>query len=239
VTRDALLIHGLSSSPEGWWRVRGWLADGGWETRTVALLGHGGRGPAASYSLEAYAADVLAAEPGPHDLVVAHSLGGSIATVLAAADPAWTARLVLLDPVWFISPDRLQRTAAEQVAEIGYTAESLDAAKPFWDPRDRAGKLAAIAAVEPDAVARTFGDVTTWDLRQVARDISVPTLVLGGDPDVYTMLEPADAFEVSEDAAAMRYVVVPGAGHSPHRDAPDATRTALADWLETSTWNAG
>lgn len=231
----ALLIHGLSSSPGGWWRVRDWLQQAGWDTSTVALLGHGGRGAASDYSLSSYATDVLAAAPGPHDLVVAHSLGGSIATVLAAADPGWTRRLVLLDPVWYLAPESLPATASEQVAELGWTAESLAAAKPHWDPRDRQTKLDAIAAAEPDAVARTFGDAASWDLRDLARRITVPTLVLGGDPDVYTMLEPADAWEVAEDAAQMRYVVVPGAGHSPHRDAPDATRTALEEWLEEET----
>ena len=228
---NALLIHGLGSSPDGWWRVRGWLDGAGWRSNTVALLGHGGRGPAPSYELEAYAADVLAAAPGPHDLVIAHSLGGSIATVLAAADPAWTTRLVLLDPVWFIPADELPATSAAQVAELGYTPETIALAKPHWDERDRAGKLAAAAAVQPDAVARTFGDPTRWDLRELARTIAAPTLVLGGDPGVYTMLEPADAYDVSQDAAHMQYVIVPGAGHSPHRDAPDATRAALLDWL--------
>ena len=48
--------------------------------------------------------------------------------------------------------------------------------------------------------------------------------MLGGDPAVYTMLEPADGYEVREDTLEMEYRVVPGAGHSPHRDVPDATR---------------
>jgi pimeloyl-ACP methyl ester carboxylesterase len=157
-----------------------------------------------------------------------------VATVLAAADASWTRRLVLLDPVWFIPDDLLAPTSAAQVAELGYTAETLAAAKPYWDERDRAGKLAAIAAVEPDAVSRTFGDVTSWDLRPAARTIAVPTLVLGGDPDVYTMLEPADGYEIAEDAPELEYVIVPGAGHSPHRDAPDATRDILTRWLSST-----
>jgi pimeloyl-ACP methyl ester carboxylesterase len=232
MSRTALLIHGLTSSPEGWWRVRGWLDDAGWSTSTVALLGHGGRGPAASYTLDAYAEDVHASAPGPYDLVIGHSLGGSIATVLAATEPAWTRRLVLFDPVWLIEPSQLAATAAEQVAELRYTAESLAAAKPHWDEHDRSGKLAAIAAVQPDAVARTFGEATDWDLREAARRIAVPTLLLGGDPEVYTMLEPSDGFEVAADAVDMAYIVVPGAGHSPHRDQPDATRAALEGWLK-------
>jgi pimeloyl-ACP methyl ester carboxylesterase len=230
MTGTALLIHGLSSSPEGWWRVRGWLEESGWTTETVALLGHGGRPPAPSYGLDAYVDDVRGATGG-HDLVVGHSLGGSVSTVIAASDPAWARRLVLLDPVWFIPDEELAATAADQAGELEWTEQTLRVAKPRWDDRDIAAKLSAVAAVDPGAVTRTFAEVDHWDLREAARRIPNPTLVLGGDPAVYTMLEPADGFEVSQDAADMEYVVVPGAGHSPHRDAPAATRAALEAWL--------
>lgn len=233
----ALLIHGLSSGPDGWWRVRGWLEDAGWQTETVALLGHGGRPPAPSYTLDAYVQDVRDATDR-YDLVIGHSLGGCVATVIASADRDWTRRLVLLDPVWYIPPHDLPAIAADQAGELELTEASLRAAKPHWDDRDIAAKLAAIAAVDPGAVTRTFAEVDRWDLRDAARGIPMPTLVLGGDPEVYTMLEPADGYEVAEDAADMRYVVVPGAGHSPHRDAPAATRAALEEWLE-EPWNAG
>ena len=225
----ALLIHGLSSSPAGWWRVRGWLEDAGWMAETVALLGHGDRGAAPSYLLDDYVADLRGS--GPYDLVVAHSLGGSIATVLAAEDPRWALRLVLLDPVWYVPADQLAAVAADQASDLALTEETLRAAKPHWDERDIAAKLSAIHDVDPDAVRRTFA-VAEWDLRDVARRIQTHTLVLGGDPQVYTMLEPADGFEVAADAEDMAYIVVPGAGHSPHRDQPDATRAALERWLE-------
>jgi len=229
MTSTALLIHGLGSSPDGWWRVREWLEEAGWTIETVALLGHAGRAAAPSYALDAYVDDVRGAT-GPHDLVVGHSLGGSISTVIAAVDPAWAQRLVLLDPVWFVLADGLPATAAAQAGDLELNERSLRAAKPHWDDRDVAAKLSALAAVAPGAVQRTFA-VDRWDLRDAARRIQTPTLVLGGDPTVYTMLEPADGYEVSQDAAEMEYIVVPGAGHSPHRDAPDATRAALTAWL--------
>jgi pimeloyl-ACP methyl ester carboxylesterase len=232
MTGIALLIHGLSSSPAGWWRVRGWFEEAGWTTETVSLLGHDQRGPAPSYALDAYVDDVARAAPGPYDLVIGHSLGGSNATVLASRDANWARRLVLLDPVWYVPADQLSAVAADQLSELEWTPESLHAAKPHWHDHDLAAKLFAVSAVDPGAVGRTFAEADRWDLRDVARRILTPTLVLGGDPAVYTMLEPADAEEISESASEMTYRVVPGAGHSPHRDAPEATRELLLEWLD-------
>lgn len=234
MTGRALLVHGLGSSPDGWWRVRGWLEEAGWQTETVALIGHDGRGGAPDYALDSYVADVRSAtaDGPPYDLVVAHSLGGTMSTVIAAHDPGWTRRLVLLDPVWYVPAEELSAVAADQASDLQLTPESLRAAKPHWDERDIAGKLAAIAAVDPAAVQRTFGDPDRWDVRDAARRIPTPTLVLGGDPAVYTMLEPADAKEASRAAPAMEYRIVPGAAHSPHRDAPEATRVLLFEWLD-------
>jgi pimeloyl-ACP methyl ester carboxylesterase len=232
--KRALLVHGLSSGPRGWWRVRSWLEDAAWQTEAVALLGHGGRAPAVAYPLEAYVEDVLDATTRdlPYDLVIAHSLGGTIATVIAAEHPSWTRRLVLLDPVWYVPAEELRSVAADQASELLLTADSLSAAKPHWHPRDIEAKLASAAEADPEAVRRTFGDPVSWDVRDVARHIPVPTLVLGGDPAVYTMLQAADARNASAAAAAMEYRVVPGAGHSPHRDSPDATRALLFAWLD-------
>lgn len=230
MTRTALLLHGLSSGPDGWWRVSEWLADAGWQVETYALLGHGGRPAADDYSLEAYVGDVRIGT-GSHDLVIAHSLGGSIATAIAAADAGWAELLILLDPVWYVPAEALPATSADQVAELAHAEQTLRAAKPHWDDHDITAKLRAVQSVDPDAVGRTFGDAASWDLRDAARRIRTPALVLGGDPAVYTMLDPADGYEVAEDAADMEYRIVPGAGHSPHRDAPEATRQAITEWL--------
>ena len=225
----ALLVHGLSSGPDGWWRVRGWLEDAGWSTATVALRGHGGLPPAGSYHVMSYASDLAAS--GPWDLVIAHALGGAAATIAAADDPGWTARLILLDPVWRIPDEEMAGVIDDQRSDLDYTRESLIAAKPHWDPRDIDAKLVAIAQVDPDAVVRTWTDTGSWDLTDAARALAIPTLVLGGDPAVYTMLEPADGQGIAAGNPFIDYRIVPGSAHSPHRDVPGATRELIVGWL--------
>lgn len=228
---SALLIHGLSSSPLGWWRVHHHLEHHmSWTVEKVSLLGHDRRGPTDDYSLDAYAAD--AHRPGPWDLVIGHSLGGAIATVLAAADPGWTRRLVLLDPVWFIPQDQLAAVAADQLGELEWTMHSLHAAKPHWHEKDLVAKIDAVSGVDPGAVGRTFADTAEWDIRDRAAALRTPTLVIGGDPEVYTMTEPDDVRAASEASGTITYEMIAGAGHSPHRDRPDATLAALDSWLE-------
>jgi pimeloyl-ACP methyl ester carboxylesterase len=205
------------------------MEDAGWTTESIALRGHGGQPPAVDYSLPSYASDL--AETGPWDLVVAHSLGATAAT-LVAADRAWATRLVLFEPVLRITADDEPAIIADQRAELELTGPELEAAKPHWDPRDIDAKLDAIAQVDPDAVTRTFTDTGRWDVTEAARSLDVPTLVLAGDPAVYTMLDPADAVLIAERARLAHYRVVPGAGHSPHLDAPDVTRELVLSWLE-------
>ena len=227
--KRALLVHGLSSGPGGWWHVREWLDGAGWSTDTVALLGHGGRPPAGSYAVTAYASDLAAT--GPWDLVVGHSLGGAASTIVAADDPGWTARLILLDPVLRVPDDEMAAVIAGQRTELDWTRDALLAAKQHWDPRDIEAKLTAIAEVDPDAVVRTWTDTGHWDLTDAARALAVPTLVVGADPAVYTMLDPSDARAIAADNPRFDYRIVQGAGHSPHRDAPGATRDLILSWL--------
>ena len=99
--RRALLVHGLGSNGALMWRYGIALADAGWRADAVDLRGHGVAPRALDYSIGAYAADLhltRSHDGAGWDLVVAHSLGGAAATAVAAADPAWTRRLVLIDP---------------------------------------------------------------------------------------------------------------------------------------------
>lgn len=223
----ALLVHGLSSDSDSWWRVEAALVADGWTVSTVDLRGHGSGPRMPSYALAEYAADL----PRDNwDLVIGHSLGGAVA-ILAAQRPGFTGRLVLLDPVLDVPAELWDEIVADQLSELSLTADSLAALKPHWHPRDRAAKLSGVQRVDPVAVEGTFRDSRPWDVRAETAALTVPTVILAGDPEVYSMLAPSTAAAITAANPLVEYRVIPGTGHSPHRDEPEATLTALRDWL--------
>ena len=216
----ALLIHGLSSNSSTWWRVADALKEQGWDVTTPDLRGHGTADRAASYALEDYAGDL---PDGPWDLIVGHSLGGAIAVLRAAT----ARRLVLLDPVLEVRPEDFDQIKAEQLEELALTPENIRSSKPLWSEKDLALKITAVAQVDPTAVERTFSDNPTWNVLEAARALTVPTLILGGDPAVYSMLATDTAEALVAANPLVEYRVVDGAGHSVHRDKPAVVIDAI------------
>ncbi len=221
-----LLVHGLSSSAGSWWRVIEMLeADA--QLTAVDLRGHGATGPADSYTLPDFASDL----PGDGwDAVVGHSLGGA-AAVLAAQRPGFTRRLLLLDPVLEVTEEEWDATIADQLDELDLTADRLAELKPHWHERDRAQKLEGVSTVVPEVVSRVFTDAGRWNVIEEARALTVPTLILGGDPDVYTMLAPHTVEDLVDTNPHIRFTAVARAAHSPHRDRPQETLDLMREWL--------
>lgn len=224
--RRALLIHGLGSSGALMWRFGTALADAGWLAVAVDLRGHGRAPRALDYSIAAYAADVRhtgADDDAPWDAVVAHSLGGAAATVAAADSPAWTRRLVLVDPAIQLSGrDRTIVANSQKRAFADTSVAAVRAEHPTWHPHDIELKALAAQQASPWAVSETSAQNTPWDVRDAVPRISVPTHIIGSDPGVYSIFTGALAAEVLRHPL-VTMSVVPGAGHSPHRDRPDET----------------
>ena len=216
----ALLIHGLSSNSSTWWRVADALKEQGWDVTTPDLRGHGTADRAASYALEDYAGDL---PDGPWDLIVGHSLGGAIAVLRAAT----TRQLVLLDPVLEVRPEDFDQIKAEQLEELALTPENIRASKPLWSEKDLDLKITAVAQVDPAAVERTFSDNSTWNVLEAARALTVPTIILGADPAVSSLLPIATAEALVAANPNVEYRLVEGAGHSVHRDRPDVVIAAI------------
>jgi len=220
-----LLVHGLNGDAATWWRVADAFEVSGWHVHSVDLRGHGSAAPGSDLALASYASDL----PGSDwDLVLGHSLGAATAAVAATA-PGFARRLALLDPVLEIEPASRAAIIADQLAELDLTIASLSAEKPHWHPRDVSTKVAAAQRSSPRTARGSFDDNPDWDAATAVAALEIPTLILSGDPAVYTMLSASTVAAIARPT--LSYVVVPGTGHSPQRDDFDATMRILWEWL--------
>lgn len=229
--RRALLVHGLGSTGALMWRYGVALSGEGWRADAVDLRGHGTAPRSVDYSIAAYAADLSHTRPtdgGSWDLVIGHSLGGAAATVASADDPAWTRRLVLIDPAIHLYDD--DREIVRESQEKSFADPSEAAVRgdhPHWHPHDVELKALSAQQASRFAVEQTSVQNTPWDVRDAAARLVVPTHIIGADPAVYSIFHGALADEVRRNPVVTMSVVA-GAGHSPHRDMPDDTLRHLA-----------
>lgn len=227
---QALLAHGLGSDGALMWRYGVALADAGWHAVAVDLRGHGDAPRTLDYRLSSYAADLIGTTPasgGAWDAVVGHSLGGASSTLAAAQRPAWTRRLVLIDPAIALSEDdrEVVRVSQEQ-SFADPSIEAVRAAHPEWHPMDVELKARATQRASRWAVEQTSLQNAVWDVRSAAASLTVPTHVVGADPAVHSIFTGELAAEVLRNPV-VTMSVIEGAGHSPHRDRPEAAVAAV------------
>ena len=188
--------------------------------------------------------------------VLGHSAGSLVAQVWASRWPERVRSLVLVTPVAALQGGTRSDVAAIRAGRAGEPwyadAAEADAAladappaqrqalvratRPFfygrWDARTQ--EHAASADRQSNRRAEDgFGagadqvDVTA--LRAGLGRVAAPVLVLGGERDGVTGVEAVH--EVAASFPAARTVVVPGAGHFPWVDEPEAFRAAVAEFL--------
>lgn len=234
--RRALLVHGLGSNGPLMWRYGTALADGGWRADAVDLRGHGTAPRALDYTIAAYAADLAATTTGdgsPWDVVIGHSLGGAAATVAAAADAAWTRRLVLIDPAIALTDrDREIVRASQEESFADPSIRAVREAHPHWHEQDVELKALSAQQASRWAVEQTSAQNAVWDVTDAATALGVPTHVIASDPEVYSIFRGKPAESVVAANPHLTLSVVEGAGHSPHRDKPEATIARLMAALE-------
>ncbi len=229
--RRALLIHGLGSTGALMWRYGVALADAGWRADAVDLRGHGTAPRALDYTLAAYGTDVAAAHPddgGPWDLVVGHSLGGAAAVLASAADATWTRRLVLVDPAIALTDHDRDIVRDSQTRSFDDPSPAaVRAEHPHWHPQDIELKALSAAQASRWAVEQTSAQNERWDVTEAALRVAVPMHVIASDPAVYSLFRGKPAEAAVAPNPRFTVSVVAGAGHSPHRDKPEATIAAL------------
>jgi len=225
--RRALLVHGLGSSGALMWRLGVALAAAGWHASAVDLRGHGSAPRALDYTIDAFATDVGATTPadgGAWDVVIGHSLGGAATVVASSVAPSWARRLVLIDPgIVVLGADAEAVGASLEQAFADNRLELVRAEHPDWHPQDLELKVDAVARASRWAVEQTGSQNPDWDVRDACARVVVPTHVIGADPEVYSLFTGEIAAGVLAANPRFTMSIVPGAGHSPHRDQPDET----------------
>jgi pimeloyl-ACP methyl ester carboxylesterase len=149
-----------------------------------------------------------------------HSDGASIALVYAGTHPEAVRALVLEAPHVFV----------EEIS-----VRSIAAAKTAFATTDLPAKLSRHHA---DAAATFAGwnDIwldprfRNWNIESYASRVDCPVLMIQGGADEYGTLAQLDA--VAARAPQAERLVVPGAGHSPHRDAPDLVLERVAAFVD-------
>ncbi len=227
--KTALLVHGLSSSAAGWWRLAPALASHGYRITAPDLRGHGNTGPAPSYQLKDYAADLVEL-PGTWDCVIGHSLGGAAAAI-ASQQLGWARSMVLLDPALWVADDPEAEADMTRSFRGPPTAAAVMKQNPTWHPEDARIKAEAIQQTSVEVAVATIRQNRPWNVVPIVAGVSIPTLILGADPARDALVPRALGEGLAAMSDLIEYQWVRHASHSLHRDEFDAAWSALSEWL--------
>lgn len=247
--RPLLAVHGFTGAKEDFTPFFDRWAAAGWHVAALDLRGHGESGKpgdADDYTLARMAADVLDvldALGWRSAVLLGHSLGGMVVQEVALTFDDRVAGLILMDTVHGVFPGLTPELAELGLAVVrdggveGYLAatrdtgvapneadqalRARDAGYADWcDAKVRACCAAMFLGIIP-ALARRRDRLA--DLRQ----IRCPTLVVVGEQDVCV----DDSRRMAETIRGAQLAIVPGGGHCPQFEAPDAWWQAVGGFL--------
>jgi pimeloyl-ACP methyl ester carboxylesterase len=198
------------------------LAAHGFEVWAPDLRGHGNAPVCLSYLFCDFAKDLAVLRPS-WDLVIGHSLGGPIVCALLSRS-VLSARTVLVEPVFEIPQGQFEAVVLDQMSEADPFADPAVIAgdHPTWHAIDAHQKAVAARSVAAWTVEQTMRSNSPWNHRHLTSVLSMPTVVLGGDPAVFTMCPVELGESIVASLPQAQFNVVIGAGHGIHRDNPDA-----------------
>jgi pimeloyl-ACP methyl ester carboxylesterase len=209
-------VHGLgATSPAYFTEIAVHPLLAGHRSLLIDLLGHGisDRPASFDYTLEAHAdalAEALTAAGVTGAELIAHSMGGSVAVVLAARHPRLVSRLVLVDANLDPIPRAPGSSGSSGIA--AYTEQRF-LAGGWEEVRDRVGphwwstmRLAGREALHRSAVHLVRGTVPT--MRELLLGLKIPRTFLL--PEADGPLPGTDALT----ASGVSVVAIPDCGHN-------------------------
>ena len=255
-----VLIHGFGGSTFGWRQVMAPLAAEGWRVVAIDLLGFGlaDKGWNESYDHRTQAGFVLAVMDRlkiDRAVFAGHSMGGNVVAWIAALAPERVRGLALIDAA-IVDPTRATSGAASGALNLPPLRRAARIAIRSAFSEATFGELlrsafAVTSAATPETIRgyAAASRLEDWDLALlgIMRDASanalpmpidgiveradapIPTLILWGANDSWVPLTAGDALHTALPSAA--YVVLPGLGHVPFEEDPEAFIAAVGAWL--------
>jgi len=224
--RTAVLIHGMMSDHRAWHRVAGELRDAGYRVVAVDLAGHGASPRSRRYSPRAWADDVLETlEPvvdGVPDLIMGHSLGGLVASLVAEE---LGARAGTRTPGRRRRPRGAHGFALKAMFALAPrpSAWTLRRLNPRWGDDDVALERATLRLWDKRTI---FGFLSTRPLRS-PRTLVAPSLVILAGRSL--LIGSRDVERMRRDGLTVE--IMRGAGHTVFRDDHDGFMALVNDWL--------
>jgi N-formylmaleamate deformylase len=235
-----VLLHGIGSRYVSWWPVIGPLAD---HFRLIIpdLRGHGDSDkPSTGYLFDDYADDLeglLAAYGIDRPFIIGHSLGALTALTWASTHPAKAAGIVLEDPPTTSGhgdTEMLQSWLALSSGTIEEAIALYQQRFPEWNEEERYRRAVSITSTAPGVFQDLIDVIVAGgyaDWIELSRHIESPVLIVHGEIDHGSSTLPEVVARFEAINPNLHSVVIPGGGHSLHRDNTAAFLAAAVPFL--------
>ncbi len=244
-----LILHGFTGDVSTWRSVAAQLT-GDFQLIAIDLIGHGGSdapAAAASYRMEAVAADLLAlldqmALPNPH--LLGYSMGGRLALFTALRYPARFRSLILesASPGLADAIARAQRRRRDNDLADKIEARGMDWFVDYWEklPLWASQSEALLRAQRrqrlsnnPTGLAnslRAMGTGAQPNLWRQLPSLTLPTCLIVGERDgKFKQINQAMDAALPNSGLA----IIPAAGHNSHLENPIAFCQTLRSFLDS------
>ncbi|GGG27874.1 alpha/beta fold hydrolase [Hymenobacter glacieicola] len=164
---------------------------------------------------------VLAACGIRRAVLLGHSDGGTLALLVAAAEPALVAAAVTVGAHVFVEKE---------------TVRGIQAARQQYATTELPQRLARYHGANTEGLFRAWTDTwlapdfRSWNIEHYLPRVQCPLLVVQGAADEYGT--PAQVAAIARQVAGpVRTALLPGLGHTPHREAPELVLELVVEFL--------
>jgi len=234
-----VLVHGVTSDADTFWRIAPALAASGRRVVAVDLPGHGrttgwtGRHHFADTAVDLVAFLAAAAADGPELAILGHSWGAMVVAQLPAAGLR-PARLILLDPPVMAKAEfeALAADPEEQpMPDVETALGQLRRAHPEWTEGDVLAKAAGLLRFTPRAALAVVLRNGDWDAGvaglSAPASAGVSRWVIRGERAAGSYIPETFVPRLAAAVGPDHVLTIRAGAHSPQRMHPEATIVAI------------